>query len=113
MIKINNVDVEAIQEFLDAHSIDAAVRVKNGCLEVEDFTHEEEHIWHFSKKADTPWYIEEWSIEDLRSIMENHNIPVIEENIQLALLAVEGIFDDLSERNEKLEARIIKIFTEV
>lgn len=60
--------------------------------------------------ADIPWYSEQWYESDIVKAMEELDIPVTPANLLRAKVAVEGLFDNLSNRWEVLLSCIESAF---
>lgn len=69
----------------------------------DDFT--EEEPWY-----EEPWYEEAWYEEDITEAMDDLGIPINDVSLQMAKDAVSELFDDNTDRNEKLIARIASLF---
>ena len=57
-----------------------------------------------------PWYEEAWYEKDITDAMEDLGIPINRVSLQMAKDAVSELFDDNTDRNEKLIARIASLF---
>lgn len=57
-----------------------------------------------------PWYTERWYDEDIEGALEELCIEVNEYTMNLARHALEGVFDDKSERNEMIRLTLENYF---
>ena len=74
----------------------------------DDFT--EEDLWFEEPWSEEPWYEEAWYEKDITDAMEDLGIPINRVSLQMAKDAVSELFDDNTDRNEKLIARIASLF---
>lgn len=95
-----DIDINALQEFFNRHDIQAEAIFDDGKLYISEEVDSGEWIWDLNDSD--PWYMELWEMNDLYNAMREAEVPLTEENIDKALNAAKGIFDDLSDRNEKL-----------
>lgn len=56
------------------------------------------------------WAEEKWTVQDLADALEYRCIEPTTENINRLLHACKGMFDDLSDRRERLDAKVSDIF---
>lgn len=95
-----DIDINVLQEFFNRHDIQAEAIFDDGKLYISEEVDSGEEIWDLNDSD--PWYMELWEMNDLYNAMREAEVPLTEENIDKALNAVKGIFDDYSDRNEML-----------
>ena len=65
---------------------------------------------YLAKKENEPWYVEEWYDQDIIWALEDNDVEATDENIEIFKEHNAEIFDDKSDRNEKISyvVRVMK-----
>lgn len=71
-----------------------------------------EHDIPNASEEEKPWYIEKWYDDDLIGALEYRVIEPTDENIEMLRDACKEIFNDKSERNEMIDAKVYELFGE-